>query len=118
MTGVHVSVPLRTGRGLNGREHWRARARRVRVERHAVGWVLAAHTWPTGRVRVLLTRVAPSSGLDGDNLQGALKAVRDQVAAWLGRDDADQSITWDYGQRRGAKGEWAVEIHVTEVAHA
>lgn len=98
-----------------------ARARRVKAERQSVAWALlmglTKQPLPIGPVRVLLTRVAPSKGLDGDNLQGALKAVRDQVAAFLDRDDADPSIAWSYAQRRGAKGEWQVEIHIEEVNH-
>ena len=92
-----------------------ARARRVKAERQSVAWAMLQQPRPAGAVRVLLTRVAPSNGLDGDNLQGALKAVRDQVAAFLVRDDADPSIAWTYAQRRGAKGEWRVEILIEEV---
>ncbi len=37
--------------------------------------------------------------LDDDNLRGALKAVRDGVADWLGTDDSERAgITWQYGQ--------------------
>ena len=112
---LKLSIPLRTGRGLNDRMHFMVRARKVKAERLAVGFVMnTQHKAPAGPVTVNLGRVSPSAkGLDKDNLQGALKAVRDQVAAWLGRDDADDSITWNYGQRPGKTGEWAVEIEVT-----
>ena len=110
---LKLSIPLRTGRGLNDRMHFMQRARKVKAERLAVGLVLNTHKAPAGPVTVNLGRVSPSAkGLDKDNLQGALKAVRDQVAAWLGRDDADDSITWNYGQRPGKTKEWAVEISV------
>lgn len=114
---LHLSIPLRTGRGQNDREHHMARHRRVKSERDAVQWVLNGHPAPAGAVLVLLVRVSPSSvGLDRDNLQGSLKACRDQVAHWLGRDDRDGgSIEWTYGQRPGKRGEWAVELHVTEI---
>jgi len=57
---------------------------------------------------VILTRVAPSAGVDDDNLVGALKGVRDQVAAWLGVDDRHRNqVRYRYAQRRG---EWGVEI--------
>jgi hypothetical protein len=80
-----------------------------------VGLMLNPHKPPKGPVTVLMRRVSPSNkGLDSDNLHGALKAVRDQIAAWLGRDDADPSITWQVAQRPGKKDEWAVEIEVTE----
>lgn len=105
---VRVLVPLRTGRGLNSREHWAARSRRVKAEREAVGWMLPARRMPVP-CTVLLTRQAPSAGLDLDNLQGSLKAIRDAVAEWLGVDDRDARVTWMYGQRRG---EWAVEVQI------
>jgi hypothetical protein len=113
---MKVSVPLRTGRGLNDRyAHPMQRARVVKKEREAAQWVLSGQPAPAGPVRVLLCRVSPSSrGLDQDNLLGSLKAVRDQVASWLDRDNAHESITWQYAQRAGKPAEWAVEIEVTQ----
>lgn len=35
------------------------------------------------------------------------------VAAWLGVDDADPRVTWQYGQRRG---EYGVRIEIKEAA--
>ena len=111
---MNFTLSMRTSNGLNSREHYMARSRRVKAERQAVAWALVGSKPPSGPVTVLLRRVSPSSkGLDGDNLQGSQKAVRDQVAVWLGRDDADPSITWLYGQRPGKKKEWLVEIEVT-----
>ena len=107
-----ISIPLRTSSGLNAREHWRARAKRVRTERLATGLVLNRQTRPPIPCTVRLTRIAPSNGLDDDNLCGALKAVRDQVAEWLGVDDKDRaSVRYVYAQRRGP---WAVEIEFGE----
>lgn len=104
-----IAIPgLRTGRGGNNREHWAGRARRVRAEREAVSWSLLGRTKPTLPCVVLLTRVAPSAGLDDDNLAGALKSVRDAVAQWLGVDDRDrETVRYEYAQRRG---KWGVEI--------
>lgn len=109
-----ISIAIRTAPGLNVREHWRARARRVKAERNAVAWALLLSQRPDKAKRpelpctVRLTRVAPSNGLDDDNLAGALKGVRDQVAEWLGVDDKDrQQVRYVYAQRRGP---WAVEI--------
>jgi len=111
---MKLSIPLRTGRGLNDRMHFMQRSRKVKAERLAIGLVLNTHKAPAGPVTVSLSRVSPSAkGLDKDNLQGAMKAVRDQIAVWLGRDDADESITWTYSQRQGKTGEWAIEIGVT-----
>ena len=54
-----------------------------------------AYRYPT----VTLTRICRGQGLDTDNLQSALKATRDQVAAWLGLDDGPRSpVRWAYHQ--------------------
>jgi len=54
-----------------------------------------------------------SPGEKGDNLRGALKAVRDQVATWLGVDDADPRVTWEYGQAVDGRPRYqAVRIEV------
>lgn len=108
-----ISIPMRTGNGLNDRNgHWRGRARKVKKERTDTAWMLTKLTKPTSfPVQVLLRRVAPSSGMDDDNLLGSLKAVRDAVAAWIGVDDRDKArVRYTYDQRRGP---WSVEIEVT-----
>lgn len=103
-----ISVPIRTVPGLNAREDWRARSRRVKSERRTTALVLASRIPPVVPCSVLLTRVAASSGVDDDNLAGALKAVRDQVAQWIGVDDRDRkTVRYRYAQRRGP---WGVEI--------
>lgn len=108
-----IVIPLRTSSGLNAREHFGARARRVRAERKAVAWMLKSATKPAIPCGVLLTRIAPSSGLDDDNLTGALKGVRDEIANWLGVDDRDrQTVRYRYTQRRGP---WGVAIEFGEV---
>lgn len=62
---------------------------------------------------VTLTHVGPA--MDGDNLQRAFKALRDAVAAWLGVDDADPRVRWEYDQRPGPAG---VELRIQRAAGA
>ena len=62
---------------------------------------------------VTLTRIAPRA-LDDDNLRGALKACRDGVADWLAIDDRDPRVRWEYAQRKGKPGQYAVAVEVTE----
>jgi hypothetical protein len=103
-----ITIPLRTSRGLNDRECWQARQRRVKKERNAVAWALKTAKKPSIPCSVLLTRIAPSNGLDDDGLAGALKGVRDQVAEWLGVDDRHSlQVRYRYAQRRGP---WGVAI--------
>ena len=108
---IRVRVPVRTGAGLNDRCHWRVRAKKTKEQRQATYWLLR-HMEPAKEslLTVTLTRLAPSNGLDDDNLAGSLKAVRDGVADWLGIDDRDPRVKWAYGQRRDPV--WGVEIEV------
>lgn len=111
MAGV-ITVPLRTVPGLNARELWQARSSRVKKERKAVAWSLVGKQRPPIPCSVRLTRVAPSGGVDDDNLVGALKAVRDQVAEWLGIDDRRSTqVRYVYAQSRGP---WGVTIEFGE----
>jgi hypothetical protein len=106
--GAVVKIEMRTERGLNDREHFMARARRVRLERELVAWSLRGCKKPEPPCVVTLTRFAPSEGLDDDNLSGALKACRDAVADWLGVDDKRSDVVkYAYAQQRG---KWAVGI--------
>lgn len=82
----------------------------MKAEREAVAWVLRAWHAPALPCVVHMTRLAPSNGLDDDNLRGALKGVRDELARWLGVDDRSPLVTWQYDQRRG---EYAVEVAVS-----
>jgi hypothetical protein len=106
---LHALVPIKTvSLNQSGRQtHWGQRARRAKKEREAVGWALKPYTQHRLLVpcAVTLMRIAPSGGLDSDNLAGSFKATRDAVAEWLGVDDADPRVTWAYTQgRSSAKG--------------
>ena len=106
---MKVTVPMKTA-GSNAREHHMARHRRVKHERHNVGWLLQGKAQPPP-CTVTLVRLGPNTKpLDGDNLQAALKAARDEVAKWLGVDDGSALVTWKYDQRR--QKDWAVEIDI------
>jgi hypothetical protein len=99
---------LKTTPGMNVREHYMARSRRVKLERETTGWALKGSEKPALPCTVTLTRTAPSEGLDDDNLAGALKGVRDAVAEWLGVDDKRTDVVrYVYAQRRG---QWGVEV--------
>jgi len=112
---ILVTLPIRTVSAMNTREHWAKRARRVKEQRNTTALVVAGHiahakgTLP-GRLVVTLTRIGIRQGLDGDNLQASMKAIRDGVADALGIDDGSDRIEWRYAQRRGAA--WGVEISI------
>ncbi len=61
---------------------------------------------------VLLTRLAPRT-LDSDNLQAALKSIRDAVADRLGADDNNPLIHWEYWQVESEKVGVNIEMRAT-----
>jgi hypothetical protein len=106
-----VTVPVRLVSEANAsqREHWSHKHRRTKAVRGAVQAALMVHRAPPLPLDVTITRIAPR-GLDDDNNVRACKAVRDQVAAWLGVDDRDPRVTWRYGQERGKPRTYGVKI--------
>lgn len=98
---------------MNVREHWAQRSKRVKAEREATAWALLGKDKPALPLAVQLTRVGPSNGLDDDNLAGALKGVRDEIAAWLGVDDRDRiRVRYLYEQERAR--DWGVRVEWKE----
>ena len=106
-----LTIPMPLPSAANLREHHMVRARRVKKQRQTVAAYIGGRPKPALPVVVTLERVS-ARALDGDNLQSAFKAVRDEVAKWLGHADNVPGITWEYGQRRGGVGELAVVIRV------
>lgn len=105
-----LTVPVRVVSEANLREHWTAANRRKKEQQEAVRdvWALSplpmwGGNWNTaGPVRVILTHFGPT--MDTDNLQRALKAIRDVVADLIGIDDGDTArVQWHYAQRSDAK---------------
>jgi hypothetical protein len=114
---IRLSLPLHTVSTLNAREHWSRRAKRAAEQRSVARIVCATHLdWHPGfPVIVTLVRIGPRA-LDSDNLQGALKAVRDGVADALGVDDGDtMAVRWEYAQERGKAREYGVRVEVERV---
>lgn len=118
MRATIVLPGLKTVSLTNQREHWRSRHSRSKTQRRAVAaaWLAnaEARSWnvehlPTPIV-VTLVRVSPRE-LDDDNLRGALKSVRDQVAACFYVDDRDKRFIWLYEQKKGPQG---VRIEITD----
>lgn len=112
-----LRIPLRLPSAANLREHWAAKAKRVKSQRAAVALYLGNGPRPPFPVVVTLTRIAPRA-LDGDNLQGAFKGARDEVARWFGVPDNDPRVTWHYDQRRDGPKVYAIEIKIEGVPHA
>lgn len=98
-----ITLHIETVSEANTHTHWRERQRRAKAQRQAAGFAVlqairSASSEPIEMpLRVTLVRISPRQ-LDGDNLQGALKHVRDGVADAIGVDDRDRRYTWNYAQ--------------------
>jgi hypothetical protein len=110
---------LKTINELNDHKHWRTRHRRSSSQKDVVYCeairqaVNLAGMFPC---RVSFTRIAPGNGLDpGDGLNSSFKFVRDAVCNLIGVDDRHRDYVWSYHQRRGAKGEYGVEVTVERI---
>lgn len=110
---IRFDFPCRTVSESNSRDDRWTKAARVKDQRKSAGWQTRAKVdhreLRHHQLTVKLMRVAPSAGLDDDNLRGALKAIRDGVADALGVDDRDPRVEWKYDQRRGP---YAVEVTI------
>ena len=76
---------------VNARErmHRQQVARLRRGEHDAVRAALVGLVAPAGPWDVTIVRIGPGQTADDDGVQPAGKAVRDEVATWLGCDDGD-----------------------------
>ena len=99
-----IHVPVRLESEANRRDHWAKKAARGKKQRAIVATHLRmAHIKRDDQYTVTITRIAPRE-LDTDNLAGSAKAVRDEIAMWLGVDDGPRGpVTWAYGQRAEGK---------------
>ena len=114
---VFMFVPVETPSITNQREHWRKRQQRALNHRAQVRtrWLLLGRPKIPLPAEVHLVRVAPRS-LDDDNLRGALKHIRDGVAAELGVDDRDPRVQWSYAQEKRPTGSsTGVRVTIGEV---
>jgi len=111
--------------GLNARENFRVKAKRVAFERRQVDLDMKAaliEMQPSfiskgvlnGPVLVTLTRVSPSRGLDMDNLWGSHKHAIDQVAEALGHsDDRHEWLKYEVAQRKSSREEgFSIEVSI------
>ncbi len=101
MTALRVELPgLRLVSEANQRGSWHRGAGRAARQRSVVALRLRRMKPIAPPCEVRVIRIAPRA-LDDDNLARACKAVRDEVARWLGVDDGDTRVSWRVGQVRG-----------------
>lgn len=81
--------------------HWSERARYVADVRRVVAVALLGCVRPGIPARITVTRQGVRA-MDDDGCVAACKPVRDEVARWLGIDDADPRVRWIVEQAHGA----------------
>ena len=105
------TLPLKIKNGANAREHWAEKSKRVARERETTRTIVEPPLRPIeGHVWFVLTRVSPRP-FDSDGLAISFKAVRDELARIIGRDDNPKAgVTWLYQQRKGEPKQNLVEV--------
>jgi hypothetical protein len=111
-----VLVPGLRTKNKNAREHFAVKAKRVRHERAETRRCLndRSHRCPFAPPLVVTLSRLSSAHMDSDNVVGALAAVRDEVAAWLGIDDRhDDLVEYRYRREKCPRGEAGVRIVIS-----
>jgi hypothetical protein len=114
MTRITIEYPCRLRPESNRRGHWAKHSPREKKQRAQAALMCRAEAGPPPPANtyvIRLTRIAPRR-LDTDNNARAAKATQDGVADWLGIDDGDERLFWDYQQEKGPPKTYAVRIEV------
>jgi hypothetical protein len=108
-------LPLVVVSEANQREFWAKKYRRKIKQQSAVdtAWRFRFDRRPAAPAMITLTRLG-GRRMDSDNLAGAFKHIRDQIARILGVDDGSDLLTWRYAQEPG--GPRGIRIEIEEGA--
>jgi hypothetical protein len=112
---IEFTLPIRTGRGLNDRISWRARAAKAKSERETSFLLMRSRLNRTTLVlpvRVCLCRLSAGLLDEHDNLPASLKHCVDGIADALGIKDNDQRVRWEYSQAKVKRGQFGVRVTV------
>ena len=90
-------IPIKLPSLLNQRLHWRRAIAMKKLQKTATWVATLGLPIPPPPITITITRLGPRR-LDDDNLAGACKYVRDQIAAQIGVDDGSDQYTWVYKQ--------------------
>lgn len=90
---------MRTHSEANARSRFATMRRDKALRSHARLVLVGSPTALAARNVIVLTRRGKRL-MDSDNLTRSLKAVRDEIAAWLGIDDGSAQVQWVYEQEK------------------
>jgi hypothetical protein len=102
---VRAVLPMRTRTPNDRAPHAQVAGRRARATRETAWGLIRKHLGLRPPLApayaVTLVRLETThEWMDDDNAVGALKQLRDELAAWLGVDDGDRArVRWAYDQR-------------------
>lgn len=112
-------VPIKLDSVANKREHWSKAYSRAKKQKQVIKMLfLSEKPVISLPAHIKLTRVAPRSLDDHDNLRMAMKAVLDEICGLIipglaaGRADSDPRLTFEYAQERGKPKEYALKIEI------
>lgn len=111
---VDFLIPINVISEMNCREHWRKKNTRKKAQQEETA--IAMLDALRGRAVefpcvVKLCRIGAKL-LDDDNLRGAFKGCRDQIARMLKVDDADPRIKFEYDQLAVGRREYHVHVEI------
>ena len=108
-------LPVKTVSTLNQREHFRVSGARKALHRATTRRCVQGLPVPSLPVIVVLTRHSSGTMDSHDNLPSAFKHIVDELAVWMGIDDADARVQWRYAQEKCKRGlNWAT-VEVVEL---
>ncbi len=106
---MKIVIDMKLPSLANCRMHWRAMDSLKKEQKGIVFAYLFGRTLPMLPATITLTRTGPRK-LDDDNLSGAFKYVRDQIAKAYGVDDGSDLYAWRYEQRTGKAASIEIQI--------
>lgn len=107
---------IKTVSEANQREHWAVKSNRKKQQQHdfSILW-RNRKGYAIEPPAVVTFKRYSCNELDDDNLVGAFKHVRDQLAREIGVDDGDQKVQYRYEQERIPKREHYFTIDITNL---
>lgn len=106
---MRFTIPIKAPSLSNTRMGWQKFASLKKRQKNATALCMRNLDIPKPPLLVIITRVGPRK-LDDDNLVGACKYIRDQIATIIGIDDGSPLYIWHYEQKIGS---YSVEVEIT-----